>query len=471
MPLLAISLASIFLFSQQLNPKNKLAILLDSVEKDSALAQGYFSFSLRNASTGKVLVEKNAKKLMQVASCFKLFSTATALEIFGKNFTFQTSIAYDGDIKEGVLSGNIYIVGGGDPTLGSSDWQGKMNANQLLEHWVSVIAKQGIKKINGSIVAYDAHFGKYTLPRGWIWEDIGNYYGSDVYGLNFNDNEYTLYLQPNEKINEPAQILRTEPDLPFLKFEGKILTAQKGTGDNAYIFGSPKENTRFLEGTIPQGNIFAIKGALPNPPLTTAYFLYQTLLKKGIQISQEPQVSNAKKGWKVIETYTSPTLAEIVEQTNTYSINLYAEALYKQVNKEKKTNLLEFWQKKGLKIEEKNMEDGSGLSQKNYISAHQLTQLLYLMAKSSNKETFEKSLPLAAHSGTLVNWGKNTILQGNLRAKTGSMSGVIALAGYVKSSNGETLCFSIVANQYKGKYGYVRQLFEKVLVEAAKSQF
>ncbi|MCM8768998.1 MAG: D-alanyl-D-alanine carboxypeptidase, partial [Candidatus Omnitrophica bacterium] len=99
------------------------------------------------------MVEKNAKKLMQVASCLKLFSTATALEILGKDFTFQTQIAYDGAIKEGTLDGNIYIVGGGDPTLGSNDWKGKMNANQLLEHWAKVIAKQGIRKINGSIIA------------------------------------------------------------------------------------------------------------------------------------------------------------------------------------------------------------------------------------------------------------------------------------------------------------------------------
>ena len=469
--LLAIALASIFLFSQQVNPKNKLATLLDSIEKDSALAQGYFSFSLRNASTGKVLAEKNAKKLMKVASCLKLFSTATALEILGKDFTFQTNIAYDGDIKEGTLYGNIYIVGGGDPTLGSSDWKGKMNAKQLLEHWTNVIQKQGIRKVTGSIIAYDAYFGEHTMPRGWIWEDIGNYYGSNVYGLNFNDNEYILYLQPSKKIGGEAQVVRTEPELPYIKFEGNILTADKGTGDNAYIFGSPKEKNRFLEGTIPMGEVFSIKGALPYPPLTTAYFLHQELLKKGIDITKEPQVSQEKTTWKVIDTYNSPTLAQIVEQTNMYSINLYAEALYRQINKDKKTALLEFWQKKSLQIDEKNIEDGSGLSHKNNVSAHQLTALLSLMSKSINKEVFEKSLPLAAHSGTMVNWGKNTILQGNIRAKTGSMGGVVALAGYVKSINGETLCFSIIANQYKGKYSHIRQLFEKVLVEVAKSQF
>lgn len=460
--------ASIFLFSQQTKLSHSLEATLDATEKDSAFQQGYFAFSLRNAKTGKILAERNAQKLLQVASCLKLFSTATALEMLGKDFTFQTQIAYNGQIEAGTLNGNLYIIGGGDPTLGSSDWKGKMNAQELLEHWTNIVAKQGIKKINGGIIAYNGHFGDYTLPRGWIWEDIGNYYGSDVYGLNFNENEYILYLQPNKKIDEPAQVLRTEPELPFLQFEGKILTAPKGTGDNAYIFGSPAENVRFLEGTIPQAETFAIKGALPNPPLTTAYFLHQALQKKGISIGQAPQVSKKSIAWKVLDTYKSPTLAQIIEQTNTYSINLYAEALYRQINKEKKTMLVEFWQKKGLNIDEKNIEDGSGLSHKNFVSAHQLTQLLSEMTLSPNREIFEKSLPLAAHSGTMVNWGKNTILQGMVRAKTGSMSGVIALAGYCKAANGEILCFSLVANRYKGKYSSIRSLFEKVLIEVAK---
>ena len=468
-PLLVAFVTSIFfVFPQKSYSQNNLASLLDKTEKDSALVQGFFAFSLRDASTGKILAERNAEKLLKVASCLKLFSTATALELLGKDFTFQTHLAYDGNIQAGTLNGNIYIVGGGDPTLGSKDWKAKMNDQEILAHWTKIIAKQGIRKINGSVIAYDAYFGEYTLPRGWIWEDIGNYYGSCAYGLNFNDNEYVLYLQPNEKIGEPAQLLRTEPELPFLKFEGKIITAEKSTGDNAYIFVSPKENTRFVEGSIPAGATFAIKGALPNPPLTTAYLLHQALLKKGIPISQEPKSTKQKAVWKIIDTQTSPTLAEIVEQTNIYSINLYAEALYRQINKDNKTTLIDFWRKKGLFLNEKNIDDGSGLSQKNYVSAHQLTQLLSIMFQSKNKEVFYKSLPTAGFSGTMVNWGKNSILQGNLRAKTGSMSGVIALAGYLKNNKGETLCFSLIANQYTGKYSYIRQLFEKVLIEAAK---
>jgi len=467
--LLVILVTSKFLafYSKSYSQPN-LAPLLDKTEQDSALMQGFFAFSLRNASTGKILAERNAEKLLKVASCLKLFSTATALELLGKDFTFQTHLAYDGNIQAGTLNGNIYIVGGGDPTLGSKDWKAKMNDQEILSHWTEIVAKQGIRKINGSVIAYDAYFGEYTLPRGWIWEDIGNYYGSCAYGLNFNDNEYILYLQPNEKIGEPAQILRTEPELPFLKFEGKIITAEKSTGDNAYIFGSPKENTRFVEGSIPAGATFAIKGALPNPPLTTAYLLHQALLKKGIPISQEPKSTKQKAAWKIIDTQTSPILAEIVEQTNIYSINLYAEALHQQINKDNKTTLIDFWRKKSLFLNEKNIDDGSGLSQKNYVSAHQITQLLTIMFQSNNKEVFYKSLPLAGFSGTMVNWGRNSILQGNLRAKTGSMSGVIALSGYLKAANGEVLCFSIVANQYKGKYSYIRQLFEKILIESAK---
>jgi D-alanyl-D-alanine carboxypeptidase/D-alanyl-D-alanine-endopeptidase (penicillin-binding protein 4) len=463
-------------FSQKTPSYQNLQKILEELEKDTLLQNGYLGFCLKNASTGQVVFEKNSKKTMLVASCMKLFSTATALEILGRNFTFKTQLAYKGTIENGVLKGDLYIVGGGDPTLGSPDFPNQPNINQVFANWLGSLQKLGIKEIQGKIVGNGSYFSQNATPAGWIWEDMGNYYGSAVYGLNIHDNEYKLLLQPSKIIGENAKVLGTDPALPFLNFKGNIRTAAKGTGDNAYIDGYAMHNDRFLSGTIPQTDSFFIKGALPNPAFTTAYLFHQYLQQKNLKITQEPSFSyeTMPDSSRVIVENTSPTLTEIIREINLYSINLYAESLFKQLGKSKNnekeagTIIQHYWKDKGMDITGLEIGDGSGLSMKNGVSAYHLAELLSLMSKSSSYDIFYQSLPIAGISGTMGNWLKNTTLQGNLRAKTGSMKGVIAIAGYFTNAQGEKMCFSIIANRYQGTYSQMRKKFEKVFLAMQK---
>ncbi|PKQ70401.1 D-alanyl-D-alanine carboxypeptidase/D-alanyl-D-alanine endopeptidase [Raineya orbicola] len=460
------------LYLQSLQAQN-LSEALNSLENDSLLKQGFLAFCLMDAQTGKVLAEKNMHKKMNVASCHKLWTTATALEVLGKDFRFQTQLAHSGKIENGTLKGNLYIIGGGDITLGSTDFKGVLSREQIWERWYKILQNLKVQKIEGQVVGVGAYFEQNAIPEGWIKEDLGNYYGSAAYGLNISDNEYKLLLKPASKVGEKAQILGTDPTLPFLKFKGEILTAPKGTGDNAYIDGYPFHYENFVRGTVPQESSFFIKGAMPNPPYVTAFLLKDYLQKRGLSVSQEASFSFEAINEKLIilDSISSPTLAEIIREINLYSVNLYAEGLFRQLGKywgkesEAGAKILEFWLKKGIESKGLNFNDGSGLSRLNTSTAFAICQMLVKMAQN---ETFVKSLPVAGISGTLTGFGKNTILQGNLQAKTGSMRGVIAFAGYFTNSKGEKRCFAIIANQYEGKYATMRSKFEKILLKAAE---
>lgn len=465
-------LISYLLTSSFLHTKGQsLSDLLNELENDTLLKQGFLTFCLMDVTTGKVIAEKNMHKKMNVASCHKLWTTATALEMLGKDFRFQTKLAYDGIIENGTLKGNLYIWGGGDVTLGSLDFKGVISKEQLWERWYKVLQSNKVQKIQGKIVGLSDYFEQNAIPNGWIKEDLGNYYGSAAYGLNINDNEYKLFLKPALQLGEKAEIVGTEPPLPFLKFKGEIRTAPKGTGDGAYIDGYPFYYECFVGGNIPQEKGFFIKGALPNPPYVAAFLFQDFLQKKGITTTQnadfmfEPPVTNLK----VLDTVLSPSLAEIVKEINLYSVNLYAEGLFRQLGKfwqseqEIGKKIVEFWQKKGITTKGLHIDDGSGLSRLNTSTAYILCQLL---AKMSADEVFLRSLPVAGVSGTLSGFGKGTALQGRVKAKTGSMRGIAALAGYLTAKSGDRRCFAIIANHHEGKYAHMRSKFEKILLKA-----
>ncbi|MDX1904355.1 MAG: D-alanyl-D-alanine carboxypeptidase/D-alanyl-D-alanine-endopeptidase [Thermonemataceae bacterium] len=457
-------------WSVYLHAQKNLEQSLNNFQKEMSLTNAQWSLYVQNAENGKVIFEKDSQKTMQVASCQKLFTTAVALEELGKDFTFQTQLAYQGNIEKNTLKGNLIIVGGGDPTLAGRNWLGKSKMNEVFAFWEKALISKNIKKIEGKIIGNASYFPEKDLPKGWSSKDIGNYYASDAYGLNFNDNLYELYLKPAKNVGLEAVISHTSPKIPFLNFKGNITTAEAFTGDNAYISGLPMQNERFLSGTIPLGNIFIIKGALPNPPYTAAYLLHNQLVSRGLAITDKPDFSYEKPSEQlvVITEISSPKLATIIKEVNFFSINLYAEALWKQIGKKNNKSsfelIKEFCQKKNITTEQMILEDGSGLSSENRISTQELGQLLGAMHSSESFSVFYESLPVAANSGTLRSWGKKTPLANNLRAKTGSMQGVIALAGYMRNAKGEKIIVAFAVNAYQGTYSNIRKKMEQVLL-------
>ena len=174
----------------------KIAALIHNYQKQPYLKHAQWSLSAIYIDDGSPIIDYQSEQSLAPASGLKLFTSSEALDILGEDFTCDTKLFYDGIFKSGTLNGNIYIVGGGDPTLGSDQVDGSLSLDSLMDTWVVAIQSKGISKINGSIIADPLLFDEMTVPDNWNWIDIGNYYGAGVSALNINDNLYHLVFKP-----------------------------------------------------------------------------------------------------------------------------------------------------------------------------------------------------------------------------------------------------------------------------------
>jgi D-alanyl-D-alanine carboxypeptidase/D-alanyl-D-alanine-endopeptidase (penicillin-binding protein 4) len=461
--------------------ENGLSSEVSRLSSDPVMKFGYLGVSVRSIKTGQAVVSENAVKNMSPASNLKLLTTAAALSILGENYTFQTLLEYDGEIKDSVLIGNIFITGSGDPTLGSDRYKGYPTWDELIIIWAKKIKEAGIKKINGSVVADATVFGLNVLPDHWPWGDIGNYYGAGVFGLNINENLYRLYFKGIQQ-GDSAVLVKTSPEFNYLKFVNDVRTGAPGSGDNAYIYAAPRTGFIYMNGTIPANTeLFAVRGAIPDPPLLCASLLTNALVEKNTIVEMRPFVLLKKNKTdplrKLIYISKSPPLKEIVKQTNVNSINLNAEALLKACGQKKYKDsgteagikaVQDFWKQKGLETTGWFMYDGSGLSPNNGISASQLCKALYLISKDSVFPSFYSSFPIAGQTGTVYRIGKGTAADGNIRVKSGTLSKVICYSGYFKSQSGEMYSFSLLANNFNCSNSTIISRLEKIMIKMAE---
>ncbi len=435
---------------------------LAKLEIDKDLKNASISFYAIDTKTGEIIAELNPNMSMVPASTQKLFTTATVLELSGTEYRYKTKIQYSGKIDKTtkILYGNIYINGGGDPTLGSKYfYQGKQF--DFIKHSIMEIKKAGFNSIQGSVIA-DASLYSYEIasPK-WLWEEVGNYYAIAANGLTVHDNLYTVHFKSPYQAKKPTKIIEITPNIPGLKFNNEVLSSNNRS-DEAYIYGAPYTYTRFIRGNIPKAkNDFKIKGAIPDPAYYLAWRFQQELDAAGIKCTKKANTirlleingDTIKNKRITLKTISSPRIIDIINKTNKNSNNLFAEHLLSQIGyiKYKEGSLqsgtkavYNFWKLKGMDIDGLHLSDGSGLSRLNAISAKQFVFLLnYMKTRSKYFSHFHNSLPVAGKSGTLRSIGRNTIIVGNVHAKSGLVARVRAYAGYVKTKSGRELAFSV----------------------------
>jgi len=320
------------------------------------------------------------------------------------------------------------------------------------------------------------------LGRTWLWEDLGNYYGAGAWGLNFHENLYHLDLKQNRNLGGTPSIVTVRPSVPNLHLINELTQDKKGSGDNAYIFGVPYGYTRFIRGTIPIGTgTFTIKGSVPDPPFFAAFQLMQNLESVGISTSQRASslYQLEREGFKIgstkiINTYLSPTLREIVKETNLKSVNLYCEALLRLLAKTEKGDsdpsvgleiIMDYLNNNGLPTAGLFLRDASGLSPRNSASARHLAAYLAFLNKQKDiYPEFKASLPVGGKSGSLKYLFRGTNAENKVFAKSGGMDRVRSYAGYVKNKSGKWLSFSIIANNFSGKSATMRKEMEKLML-------
>lgn len=435
-----------------------------------------------DAATGRVLAGADAQKSYIPASTLKLLTTASALAILGKDYRYTTTLAHDGYLDaNGVLNGNLYIVGSGDPTLGSSDMDGTRGRDALLTHWRIKIQQAGIRRVTGRVIADDLIFTSAVSGSHWQWLDMGNYYGCGTFGLNFHENLYYLRFRQRETMGDTPAIAKVEPAIPGLQFVNEVASADRNSGDNAYIYGAPYTYLRHLRGTIPVGSgVFTIKGSIPDPPLLAAQQLTDALEEVGIvcgrppaSLRQLPVSERSQASRNVLDKHSSPPMSAIVARTNMESVNLYAEALLRTIGKARRGEgsveaglaaVQSYWEGNGLDFSGVQLYDGSGMSPRNVVPAAFLCQLLHKVYQQADlRAALMASLPVAGKSGSLKNSLKDTPAEGRLVAKSGSLERVRAYSGYVPDASGRVLVFAVLLNNYEGEGSAARKKLLQLL--------
>jgi len=465
--------------------------ILGSIAADPALAHAQWAFKVVDLDTGRTLADRYPAMSLAPASVLKVVTSATALSVLGPDYRFETRLAYTGSIDDdGRLRGDLIILGGGDPSLGTDRFgDAAPNLPGWLAQAVERVRAAGITAIDGAVVGDGSAVSGPLLPASWTWADLGNYYAAGADGLNIHENLYHLTFRPGGSVGAATEVLRTEPAIPAVRFVNEVTTGPEGSGDNAYIYGSPWTELRVLRGTVPLGpEEFSIKGSLPEAPLAAAAWLTDALRDAGVAVADEPTTARRRalagggeSGAKgqgeptVIWTHRSPPLSELVYWLNKRSINLYAEAMLKAMGREHSgvaateagiAAVKAHWMAKGVTLEGCHMEDGSGLSSYNAVTPEQLTAVLRVMARDPAFADFERSLPVAGDPddpGHLRSLLRGTAGAGNVRAKSGYITRVLGYAGYVTDAGGRRLAFAVIANRYSGSTSAVRRQFERLM--------
>jgi serine-type D-Ala-D-Ala carboxypeptidase/endopeptidase (penicillin-binding protein 4) len=444
----------------------KLTQAVQQLEKDSQMRHAIVGLAVMDAKTGKLLYGRNEQIGLAPASTQKILTSVASFELLGKDYKYKTRLAYSGKLKDGELNGHLYIIGSGDPTLGSWRYAGTKDS-LILKQWVDAVKRAGIKKIDGVVATNELAFSHQAIPDGWIWQDIGNYYGAGAYQLNWKENQFEIILRSGNKVGDSVLVANHET-VPISRYVNELKAASKGSGDNAYVYlGTSPNRSVLLSGTIPAGEKnFSISAAEPDPVSDLTYDFMWALMAASIP-NNPPCAHGGDLGGRdkqelstltYFHTYYSPPLDSINYYFMRRSINLYGEALIKTISYEKTGYgatdtgiriVKDFWSKQGIHKAAINIIDGSGLSPQNRVTAHALARALHFAKGRPWFASFYESMPT----------------YNNMRLKSGSIGGARAFAGYHTSAQGAEYIVAIIVNNYAGSSGEIVKKMYRVLDE------
>lgn len=395
-------------------------------------------------SDGKPIAQYDADRRLVPASVTKIFTTAAALRVLGPDARIATKFGISKDKR------SLTVHGAFDPTVGSQYFK-----SNTIDNIADRLAKalHSISVDSLSLLSIDLSLTPASEYSGCrLWEDMGSAFGATPSVVMDRDNELSLYFNAPNGIGMPCRLDSVVPNICG-RMPQTAVTTYNGYADHCLVY--LLDTAYWLAaGQIPQNRkAFRVKAAAPTPELNYANHLAQQLAKRGVRVANvNKEVSTSADS--TIFTSFSPTIAEIARQTNTHSLNLFADALALHLSTNKATTraswdgaanaVVSFWEKQ-LHIHP-NLRDGSGLATQNDVTAADVVALLKDMKNSAVWTQFQQSLPRMGIEGTWANMGRQTPLVGRVRAKSGSMTSVVALAGYMTLDNGEDVAFCVITN-------------------------
>ena len=441
----------------------KLQKAFIAFEKDTQLSHAISSLYVVDAQAGQVVFDKNSQIGLAPASTQKIITSVTAFELLGKDYKYKTELGYTGTLENGTVKGNLFIIGNGDPTFGSWRWEWT-KPESILDRLTNSVRQNKIDFIRNSYDYGVTHFSGESIPDGWIWQDVGNYYGAGASALNWRENQFDIILASGKNIGDSVHVVETNPRLSNYSVWSEAQSAAKGTGDNAYVYLPIGLTGIIVRGTIPVNEKrFSISATIPNPVSQFFRDFIVSLLHYRIDFGFKEQrftsVLNgdsikSKPDSKIIYTHYSPSLDSIIYWFNKKSINLYGEALIKTFAYEKQgygstdsgvSIVKKFWKEKKLDVNELNIVDGSGLSPLNRVTAHAQVEILKYAKTRDWFPYFYTSLP--EFNG--------------MKIKSGTIRNVKGFCGYHTAKNGKEYIFSFLVNNYNGSAsGLVNKMYK-----------
>lgn len=433
-------------------------------------AASHIAVKVASLDTGRVLFEQDARKWMQPASNMKLFTVAAALERLTPDYRFITSVyAPARPDAAGTVRGDLVVYGRGDPSFAVRfNPEGNADYSLALDALAADIHAAGVRRVEGDLVGDESYFTGGPVPPGWEWDDLQWYYGAEVSALTVNDNSVDLSVKPGASVGSPARIT-LGPSTPLVTVIDRTTTGERGTTRDLSVNRALGQNNIEIRGRLPiDDRGYTASLAVSRPAMFFATMLRAALERRGVVFTGQTRtvdaVGRAEKPLPVsslveIAARKSPPLSVIAAQVLKPSQNLYAELLLRTLGKLSNSPdpklssedagqkvVQNFLTQAGIDPSGLVMNDGSGLSRSDLVTAETTLQLLVYMNRHRFGSEFRLALPVAGVDGTLRNRMKGTPAQGNVRAKTGTLGTATSLSGYVFSAAGERLAFSLMIN-------------------------
>lgn len=491
-------------------PGGSLKKKIEMILAQPDLARGFWGIEITSVSSGKILYSLNPNKLFTPASNTKLFTTAAGLALIGPDYKFRTTIETNGMLdKYGRLSGDLVLVGRGDPTLSGRElpYNGRTfrdsNPVRVLEKLADELAQKGLKYIDGDVVADDSYFAFERYGEGWSQDDLVWPEGAPVSALTINDNVIFINILPGTRPGDKA-FVSVSPFADYYAIDNRLLTTPSGSGRRIYINREPGSTQLTLWGNLPVDDPGANEGlAIEDPAEFAASLLRHLLEVRGIAVYGKQRTRHTElaslstftttvlassgggdahtptsPGPLVLAEYRSGPLSEDIQVINKVSQNLHAEILLRLLGREKGSGgsvqaglevLRGFLNNAGISGDEYAFYDGSGLSRQNLVTPHAVVELLRYAATQSWGKEFRDSLPAAGVDGSLADRCRGLDPAARVFAKTGSLGGVKTLSGYAVTAKGEQIAFSILSNNLSVTGRRVNDVIDSIVETAANN--
>lgn len=448
--------------------------IVQSIENSQA-NRAFWSVIARD-TTGNIVEGYNFDKTVRPASNLKLLTSAAVLDELGADYTYTTKMYGLGYQAGDVWQGDIIIRGVGDPTINGEFYED--DRLYVLEKFFSALHSRGIRQINGNLIGNDAFFDQQPYPEGWSWEDLSFYYGVEISALSFNNNAVDLTVYADEDIGEKPTIEWFPFDTDYIDFVNEQVITPPGTEYDEYYRRLLGTNTIELRSKLPKNYIEKESLSVNNAPMFFLDTFKKYLKDGGISLTGRIMVDSQRQDWtedkyEVLAEHNSVPLKKILEKVNKNSDNFYSEMLLKTMaaehydvagSTELGISLVEdFAASKKMNTTRLEMSDGSGMAPSTLMSVEDLSQLLVEMRNHPDFEHFKNSLSISGVDGSLKNRFNKLEMRGKLYGKTGYVSGVRSLSGYLEASSGQTLVFSVVTNNYTNKTSYIDYVQEEII--------